>query len=89
MPFRNLQIHLNKLAQQVKLENKDMEEVTGLGLLLQKLEYNALSSKARKVSDYGVPFKLINYYDSPELFDTKNFDKYERHIAEEIHRLFD
>ena len=72
-----------------KLENKDMEEVTGLGLLLQKLEYNALSSKARKVSDYGVPFKLINYYDSPELFDTKNFDKYERHIAEEIHRLFD
>lgn len=38
-----------------KSENINMEEVAGLGLLLQKLEYNALSPNARKVSDYGVP----------------------------------
>lgn len=47
-----------------KSENIDMEDVAGLGLLLQKLEYNALSPNARKVSDYGVPFKLIDCYDS-------------------------
>ncbi len=38
------------------LENVDMDSVPGLGLLMQKLEYNALSPTARKVSDYGVPF---------------------------------
>ena len=37
-----------------KSENIAMEDVAGLGLLLQKLEYNALSPNARKVSDYGV-----------------------------------
>ena len=31
-----------------KSENVNMEDVAGLGLLLQKLEYNALSPNARK-----------------------------------------
>ena len=46
-----------------------MENVAGLGLLLQKLEYNALSPNARKVSDYGVPFKLLDCYDSKTPYD--------------------
>lgn len=71
-----------------KSENIDMEDVAGLGLLLQKLEYNALSPNARKVSDYGVPFKLIDCYDSKTLYDKGQFDAYEQHIDQEISRLF-
>lgn len=65
-----------------------MEEVAGLGLLLQKLEYNALTPNARKVSDYGVPFKLIDCYDSKSPYDKGQFDAYEQHIDQEISRLF-
>ena len=67
-----------------KLENTNMENVAGLGLLLQKLEYNALSPTARKVSDYGVPFKLVDCYDSKVPYDKGNFDAYERHIDREV-----
>lgn len=70
-----------------KAENVDMEEVAGLGLLLQKLEYNALSPTARKVSDYGVPFKLIDCYDSGTPYDKRKFDAYESYIDQEISRL--
>lgn len=71
-----------------KSENINMEDVAGLGLLLQKLEYNALSPNARKVSDYGVPFKLIDCYDSKTPYDKGQFDEYEQHIDQEISRLF-
>ena len=70
-----------------KSENINMEDVAGLGLLLQKLEYNALSPNARKVSDYGVPFKLIDCYDSKTPYDKNQFDAYEQHIDQEISRL--
>lgn len=71
-----------------KSENINMEDVAGLGLLLQKLEYNALSPNARKVSDYGVPFKLIDCYDSKTPYDKGQFDEYEQHIDQEVSRLF-
>lgn len=70
-----------------KSEGIDMEDVLGLGLLLQKLEYNALSPTARKVSDYGVPFKLIDCYDSDSPYNKQNFDAYESHVDQEISRL--
>lgn len=69
-----------------KLENIDMENVAGLGLLLQKLEYNALSPTARKASDFGVPFKLIDCYDSQQ-YDKGQFDAYEQHVDDQISRL--
>lgn len=71
-----------------KSENTNMENVAGLGLLLQKLEYNALSPNARKVSDYGVPFKLVDCYDSSIPYDKSQFDDYEQYIDQEISRLF-
>ena len=70
------------------LEKVDIESVSGLGLLLQKLEYNALSPKARKVSDFGVPFKLIDCYDSQAEYDKGQFDPYEKRIDEQVSRLF-
>lgn len=60
----------------------------GLGLLMQKLEYNALSPTARKVSDYGVPFKLIDCYDSQAEYDKEQFDAYEKRVDEQVSRLF-
>lgn len=66
--------------------NVDMENVSGLGLLLQKLEYNALSPTARKVSDFGVPFKLVGYYDTDGRAP-KNFDRYEQYIDDSIQSL--
>ena len=70
-----------------KVKGIDIENVAGLGLLLQKLEYNALSPTARKVSDYGVPFKLVDCYDSKVPYDKDNFDAYERHIDREVSEL--
>ena len=70
------------------LQNKPMEDISGLGLLLQRLEYNALNPKARRLSDFGVPFKLVTYYDENE-FKTKSFDKYEEHIDQNIQSLLD
>ena len=58
------------------------DDAEGISILLRKLEYNALSDKARKVSDYGVPFKLVKYY------DTNNrdvvLDDYETYINNQI-----
>lgn len=58
------------------------EEVSGITTLLQKLEYNAFNSKALILSDYGVPFKLVDYYDDPN--GRKNFDAYEQYIDSKI-----
>ena len=55
---------------------------------MQKLEYNALSPTARKVSDYGVPFKLIGCYDSQAEYDKEQFDAYEKRVDEQVSRLF-
>lgn len=70
-----------------KTTGANMEDVAGLGLLLQKLEYNALSPIARRASDYGVPFKLIDCYDS-QTQDKSQFDAYEKYIDEQISGLF-
>lgn len=66
----------------------NMEDISGLGILLQKLEYNALSPEARKFSDYGVPFKLIDCYDSKLSYDKRQFDAYEHYIDVKINELF-
>lgn len=65
-----------------KKENKKFEEVSGISILLKKLEYNALNDNARRLSDYGVPFKLVDYYEND--LTTKNFDEYERFIDSQI-----
>ncbi len=57
---------------------KSFDDIQGIEKLLMKLEYNAISKKGRLASDYGVPSKIIEYYDN----DNKNkirktFDGYE------------
>lgn len=65
------------------LQKSPIDDVAGLGLLLQKLEYNALNPTARRLSDFGVPFKLVNYYDG-NATKTKDFDLYEKYVDNEL-----
>jgi len=71
-----------------KKHNLAFEEVNGIDKLLIKLEYNAFSEEARIASDYGVPQKIVDYYDSSSVEQSKNimnsFDNYEKQIYEKI-----
>ncbi|WP_423218117.1 helicase-related protein [Streptococcus equinus] len=67
------------------IDRKKFDEETGIQLLLQRLEYNALTESARKLSDYGVPFSLVSYYDNET--GEKTFDEYEQYIDNSIQKL--
>lgn len=67
--------------------NKSMDDVPGMGLLLQKLEYNALNPTARRLSDFGVPFNLVKHYDTSQPSAVKNFDEYEQYVDSNIQDL--
>lgn len=77
----------NLIYQSVMAQKKgeSIDEVSGINTLLQKLEYNAFSSKALILSDYGVPFKLVDYYDNPN--GSKQFDSYEQHIDSKVSHI--
>lgn len=75
-------IYQNVMAQK---EGVSIDEISGITTLLQKLEYNAFSSKALILSDYGVPFKLVDYYDDPN--GMKNFDSYEQYIDDKVFHI--
>lgn len=69
--------------------NKDIDDITGIDKLLVKLEYNATSENGKLASDYGVPNKIIEYYDSEENRDKikQSFDKYEMKKFEQIENI--
>ena len=61
-----------------------IDDIVGITILLQKLEHNAFNENARIVSDYGVPFTIIQYYDG----DTNlQFDSYEQYINHKIEKI--
>jgi hypothetical protein len=62
-----------------KRSNTDINEVIGIDKLLRKLEYNATSELGKLASDYGVPTKIIDYYDNEERREEikKSFDSFE------------
>lgn len=71
-----------------KSENIEFERVSGIDRLLTKLEYNALTELGRKVSDYGVPAKVLNYYENEQKNDTKNsFDEFEKRAFTSVERV--
>lgn len=71
-----------------RVENIDFENVSGIDRLLTKLEYNALTELGRKVSDYGVPSKVLQYYENEQGEDTKkSFDKFEIKILNSVERI--
>ena len=71
-----------------KAENILFENVSGIDRLLTKLEYNALTELGRKVSDYGVPAKVLKYYENEKSSNIKNtFDDFERKIFNNVERV--
>lgn len=78
---------------QSKIEGKNFDEILALDKLLSKLEYNAYTEKGKVASDYGVPQKIIDYYDSESEFRKnrilRSFDNYEKEIFEKIKTIFD
>lgn len=72
-----------------KRTGSDVDDIAGIGILLQKLEYNALSTNARRLSDFGVPFRLVSYYDDSSKDKRKRFDSYEQYIDGKIQSLLE
>lgn len=70
-----------------RVYRRNFNDVAGIKLLLQRLEYNALTNTGRKLSDYGVPFELVKYYDG--VVNTKNFDLYENYVDTRIQKLLE
>ena len=67
---------------QSKERQCDMEDVKSISFLLQKLEYNATNERAKKVSDYGVPFKIIKKYEDPSV--QVEYDSYEKYVDNQV-----
>lgn len=71
-----------------KQENKTFDQITGIDAILLKMEYNANTENGRLASDYGVPQKILEYYDSNNDVNKKNaFDSYENRIFEKVERI--
>ena len=52
------------------------------------MEFNANTEKGRLASDYGVPQKVLEYYDSNNDVTKKNaFDSYENYIFEKVEKI--
>lgn len=72
-----------------KTENCDMDEISSsLTSLIALLEYNCTNNDAKKISDYGVPFKVIKYLDSKDIDILNKFDKYEYLVYEHLKSKF-
>lgn len=71
-----------------KKENKPFDQITGIDSILLKMEYNANTEKGRLASDYGVPQRVLEYYDSNNDINKKNaFDSYENRVFEKVERI--
>ena len=72
---------------------QEFDKITGIDKLLIKLEYNAFSPEARIASDYGVPQKIIDFYDARNNTEGKSimnsFDNYEKSIFEKISKIIE
>lgn len=67
----------------------DIDDVIGFDRLLSKLEYNAISVKAKMVSDYGTPNKIVTYFEDETSDEAKNnikntFDPYEQKLFDKL-----
>lgn len=71
----------------------DIENVHGIDKLLRKIEYNAVSDIGRRISDYGVPEKILDFYETRETNKSKSrriksdFDDYENRIFEKVNKI--
>lgn len=65
-----------------------IDEVAGINTLLKYLEYNSTTEEGKKVSDYGVPFKVLHYVDTRYDYLKSEFDAFEQLIYNDIRKDF-
>lgn len=74
-----------------KQQGCSIDDAKGIDAILLKLEYNANTEKARIASDYGVPQKVIDYYDSSQGEESQqikdSFDQYELTSYEKVNSI--
>lgn len=70
-------------------DHQEFEDVAGIDRLLLKFEYNAITDEGRIASDYGVPSKVVDYYEDPDrqIVIKKGFDNYELKSFEKVERI--
>ena len=62
----------------------DIDQVLGVNILVQLLEYGSVIEKAKKVNDYGVPYSIVRYYETEDPRIINTFDAYESSIFKKI-----
>lgn len=76
-----------------KRDNVSIEEISGLDLILHKLEYQSETIMGRLASDAGASPNVINYYDQKCQSEDKakrlyeKLDEYEKYNAEDIRKI--
>lgn len=62
----------------------DIDQVLGLNVLIQLLEYGSVVEKAKKANDYGVPYSIVRYYETEDPRVARAFDAYETKVFDKI-----
>lgn len=74
----------NILYKYIRSKKENKKDVAGIDKLLSKLEHNAFTKVGKLASDYGVPYKIVEYYDSLDINPIEagkirdKFDSYEQ-----------
>ena len=68
-----------------------LSEVTGIDAILQAMEYNVWSPKGMIAMDYGVPLKVVDFYEKEATEEKKQIletmDDYEKQVLAKIDRI--
>lgn len=74
-----------------KTTNTPFEKVVGIDRVLMKFEYNSYTHNGRIVSDFGVPQKIIDYYEAAEESKKKQlqsgFDDFELKVFNDVQKI--
>lgn len=68
-------------------KNISFEEATGIDKLLMRFEYNCISEYGRIASDFGVPQKVVDYYDNINGITIDSFDAFELSEYQKVDRI--
>ncbi|MDN5060910.1 DEAD/DEAH box helicase family protein [Aliarcobacter butzleri] len=85
----------NILYKYIRSKKENKEDIIGIDKLLSKLEHNAFTKVGKLASDYGVPYQIVNYYDTLEINQQvaqqikEKFDGYEKKAFENFERILD
>lgn len=85
----------NILYKYIRSKKENKEDVAGIDKLLSKLEHNAFTKVGKLASDYGVPYQIVNYYDTLETNPhtaqqiREKFDGYEKKAFENFKKILD